>query len=476
MQEFPINTPQPKIKIAVAQTRDYLKGPILIAICYLFLFGVTLWIFDLLLEPKSSYDYAHFFLLRRIVKAELIYFPFSLIVYESISRLISAKCGSRNQNGCQIEWRNGTRNGFGNGKKWIIFLLVLLFIRHAALFTVYNNINVPIPTPLNYFIWTTFGFWFHLVGFLLLFVVMNILTCMYKSLTTRSILCGGDQSVLTKFRTSNAQTEYALILSAVVCLLCMVQAQNPNAIHLDVDLVKLKQGDSGLKGLNGLKIALLTDVHLGPTVTVSHVEKMVDLTLAEKPDLILIVGDLMDGYFEQFSAVLEPLRRLKAKRGVFYATGNHEYYLGEIGTWLEKLNSVGITPLRNENRRISGGICLIGLDDVTANQTRLPGHSMDIEKAFRGCDPNDVSIVMAHHPIVAKIILNRHSPDFILCGHTHAGQIYVLAPMMYFLMPFFHGLYRERNGTQIYVSSGVYYWGTPMKMLGFSEIPILRLK
>ncbi len=129
---------------------------------------------------------------------------------------------------------------------------------------------------------------------------------------------------------------------------------------------------------------------------------------------------------------------------------------------------------------------------------------MDFAKAVNGCDSQLPVILMAHNPKAAKVVLNKTSKDqridLILCGqwralallqklihhiesntvtssgHTHAGQLYVMAPVMYLLSPFFYGLYQiPISRSQVLVTSGVHYWAAPMKMAGFAEIVIITL-
>src|SRR5439155_15224260 len=110
---------------------------------------------------------------------------------------------------------------------------------------------------------------------------------------------------------------------------------------------------------DGFRIVQLTDVHVGPTIGRAFVEEIVGQANALGPDLIAITGDLVDGTVGQLAQAIEPLARLQAPHGVYFVTGNHEYFSG-ADAWLNELNRLGIRVLRNERVPIGNGS--IGFD------------------------------------------------------------------------------------------------------------------
>jgi len=219
----------------------------------------------------------------------------------------------------------------------------------------------------------------------------------------------------------------------------------------------------------------------------------VELTNSVKPDIVTIVGDLVDGTLEDLKDVVEPIGQLKAKYGVYFATGNHEMYYGRVDDWLKYLETLNVKVMRNEHVKIrrtppekveqgktpgESYLCLAGVDDIFTVKANLEGHRMNLSAAVNGCSTQSAIVLMAHNPKAAEEALElEQKVDLILCGHTHAGQMYILAPFMYMMMPFFYGLYEyAATGTQIYVSSGVFYMGAPMKMFSMSEITLITLK
>jgi len=186
------------------------------------------------------------------------------------------------------------------------------------------------------------------------------------------------------------------------------------------------------------------------------------------PDLIAITGDLVDGSVKDLGAMVEGLRHLRAKDGVYFVIGNHELYSG-VEEWVAFLASLGIRTLRNERVAIRGaeGFDLAGVDDPQVARYR-PSERMDVALAARGRDPSRALVLMAHQP---KAIFDaaRAAVDLQLSGHTHGGQIF---PFRYFVkldQPYVSGLH-QHGETAIYVSQGTGYWGPPMRLAAPAEI------
>ncbi|TKR93371.1 hypothetical protein L596_007843 [Steinernema carpocapsae] len=234
---------------------------------------------------------------------------------------------------------------------------------------------------------------------------------------------------------------------------------------------------------SGFSIALLTDIHVGPTVGMGRVDKIVSITNSLKPHAVMIVGDLVDGFREHIGHHVLPLSRLKSKYGTFFVTGNHEYYHGDVNQWIDFFRAkTNMTILRNEARVLGGDLprplCFTGVDDIYTEKLRIVGHKMDASKALSQCPDNSVNILLVHQPNAAEKIINlvQKPIHLALSGHTHGGQMYVFWPFAYLKNAYLHGLYTEENtGTQIYVSSGVNYWGPPVKMPDLCEIAFIRL-
>ena len=227
--------------------------------------------------------------------------------------------------------------------------------------------------------------------------------------------------------------------------------------------------------LSGLSIVQLTDVHIGPTIGQKFLEHVVETTNLQKPDAIVITGDLVDGSVAALRRHVEPLAKLRARYGVFFVTGNHEYYSG-VDDWLAELERLGVRPLRNE--RVSLGdrgasIDLAGVDDQSARGFG-PGHGADYAKALGGAEPDRELILLAHQP--SQIVhAARAGVGLQLSGHTHGGQIWPFGALVRLNQPYIAGLHRHDDRTQIYVSRGTGYWGPPMRLFCPAEITKLVL-
>ncbi len=225
------------------------------------------------------------------------------------------------------------------------------------------------------------------------------------------------------------------------------------------------------KNLSGYTIVQLTDIHVGPTIGRAFIDQIVRTTNALSPDMIAITGDLVDGSVEDLGAFVEPLKELRAKDGVFFVTGNHEYYSG-VDAWIAHLSRLGIRVLRNERLSLREGLDLAGVDDTSAHNFGR-GHGQDVPRAMRDRDESNAIVLLAHQP---KAVLDacKHKVDLQLSGHTHGGQIWPWGYAVRLDQPHVAGLH-DHEGTAIYVSRGTGYWGPPMRVGAPAEITRIEL-
>lgn len=229
------------------------------------------------------------------------------------------------------------------------------------------------------------------------------------------------------------------------------------------------------RALDGLTIAQLTDVHVGPTIGRDFVEEIVEKTNALRPDIIAITGDLVDGSVERLRERVAPLGRLSARFGVYFVTGNHEYYSG-ADEWIAELRRLGIRVLRNERVTLGDGDALLELAGVDDYSSRgyAPGHGPDLKRALAGRDPARPLILLAHQPRAIHEAAQR-GVGLQLSGHTHGGQIW---PWSYFVrlqQPYVRGLHQVGD-TFLYVSCGTGYWGPPMRLGAPAEVTRIVLR
>lgn len=231
---------------------------------------------------------------------------------------------------------------------------------------------------------------------------------------------------------------------------------------------------SGLpEQFDGMRIALITDLHVGPARGAAFTRKVVDETNAQKPDLIILGGDLADGTIEHVGRDLEPLRDLRAPLGVFGVSGNHEYYADDGGSWLDFWETLGIRPLRNETvaiHRDGATLDLAGVYDATAPDPWEP----DPDKALSGRDEGRVLIYLAHQPLQADDVQGR-GVDLQLSGHTHGGQLWPFGYAVSVAQPVVTGL-KNVGDVPVYVSRGAGAWGPPVRVMAPPEITMITLR
>jgi predicted MPP superfamily phosphohydrolase len=230
--------------------------------------------------------------------------------------------------------------------------------------------------------------------------------------------------------------------------------------------------------LSGLTIAQITDLHVGPTIGERHVRRLVEQVNALRPDVVAVTGDLVDGSVRELGAAVGHLSRLSARHGVFFVTGNHEYYSG-VGPWLAELRRLGIRVLSNERVALGdagASLDLAGVHDWSSRGSRN-GHGQDLERALADRDPDRALVLLAHQPRGIGDAV-RAGVDLQISGHTHGGQIVPFDLLVRAAHPYVKGLHRheeEGRAGQIFVSRGTGYWGPPLRLGAPPEIAKLVL-
>ncbi len=221
--------------------------------------------------------------------------------------------------------------------------------------------------------------------------------------------------------------------------------------------------------MEGYTLVQLTDIHVGPTIDRRFLVDLVARVNALRADAVVITGDLVDGSVSALGEHVAPLADLRARHGVFFVTGNHEYYSG-VEEWLLELARLGVRVLRNERVTLgddAASIDLAGVDDWSAKRFG-DGHGADLQQALRGRDSTRALVLLAHQP-KAVTEAAEHGVGLVLSGHTHGGQLWPFGYVVALDQPFVAGLHRVRE-TWAYVSEGTGYWGPPMRLGTRGEI------
>ncbi|MEX5720581.1 metallophosphoesterase [Geodermatophilus maliterrae] len=228
--------------------------------------------------------------------------------------------------------------------------------------------------------------------------------------------------------------------------------------------------------LDGLRIVTFSDGHLSATYGGRRFERLVETVNAQRPDVVAIVGDLVDGDVEELREDAAPLADLVSEQGVFFVTGNHEYFV-DTTAWLRHLPTLGVEVLRNERVPIVRGgasFDLAGIDDRTAAGSGVPGHGADLDAALDGRDDAVPVVLLAHQPFMVDQA-RAAGVDLQLSGHTHGGQLWPFDHAIRLDQPAVEGLSRHGD-TQLYVTAGAGYWGPPMRIGARPEVTVVELR
>ena len=224
-----------------------------------------------------------------------------------------------------------------------------------------------------------------------------------------------------------------------------------------------------VEGRDSLKIVLMSDLHIGEMIGKDLVRKYVALSNAQKPDMVVLAGDIMDyeSRFAEKAHVEEELRQLQAPLGVYIVNGNHEYR----ANWQAKrrwLRKTGGTLLIDSVVQPDSTFYLIGRDDFI-HKKRKALHAL-----MEGLDTSKPIIVADHQPwSFAEMRMN--GVDLGLHGHTHNGQLWPYPLLMKLVYECPYGYYRQ-GPTQHYVSSGIGIAGPPYRVGTVSELVVLHLR
>ena len=228
------------------------------------------------------------------------------------------------------------------------------------------------------------------------------------------------------------------------------------------------------EGLEGYKIAQISDLHAGPTIGLPYVERVAKMVEGLAPNLTVLTGDIADGKVEDFSRDVEPLRRLSKLGDALYVTGNHEYYWNGP-QWISVFESLGIKPLLNSRtilKHQNEEVLVAGVVDPAARIAN-PMAKPDAKAALGEPNGAKLKILLSHHPGIARQAAEMGF-DLQLSGHTHAGQFFPWTLVVSRVHEFSKGLARAGK-MWVYVNPGTGSWGPPIRLGTRTEITLLSL-
>lgn len=290
---------------------------------------------------------------------------------------------------------------------------------------------------------------------------------------------------------SKFMTSFGWILGSIPFLsLTYGMIRNPYRYKIRREQIKI---DGLPKGLKGLKIVQISDIHSGSFTFKEPVKRAVELINQEKADLVFFTGDLVNNKSEEMLDYMDVFDKIEAKKGVYSVLGNHDY--GHYNSWseedrlkdLEQLKQIhrqlGWDLLLNEHRTVQHNgenIGIIGVENYSAHP-RFPKYG-DLEKACQDCSPVGVKLLLSHDPShwLDQVVPSFQDIDITFSGHTHGMQFGIEIPGWFKWSPVQY-VYRQwaglyQNGKQyLYVNRGLGFLGYAGRVGILPEITVVEL-
>jgi len=225
---------------------------------------------------------------------------------------------------------------------------------------------------------------------------------------------------------------------------------------------------------DGVRIAHLTDLHVGRLISLDYVRKVVDVTNDAQPDVVVLTGDYVSRRDAIVPALGTALGDLRAPEGVFAVPGNHDYWT-DAPAVVSTISAVGIELLTNRHRvlvRDGQGLCIAGVDDLWEG-------APDLAAALAGVDEAQPRVLLCHNPDYAEQMPAHPRVDLMLCGHTHGGQVKIpfggrpRLPIQH--VKYAAGLVQGPR-CKVYTSVGLGMVGIPVRFNCRPELAIITLR
>ena len=243
------------------------------------------------------------------------------------------------------------------------------------------------------------------------------------------------------------------------------------AAHIRVERVRIAT-DKLPAGAAPLRIAQVSDVHLGLIVRDGRARAIADLVRREKPDVFVSTGDLLDGEINHLEGLAEILRAIDAPLGKYAVTGNHEFYAG-ITQAVAFTRSAGFTVLRGESVVAGNALRIAGVDDPAGAAFGVDIRRSEADALGTARAPG-FTLFLKHRPWLSAA--SRGLFDLQLSGHTHNGQIFPFRLLVRITYPLLAGLRALDGGGFLYTSRGTGTWGPPMRFLAPPEVTIIDIE
>ena len=253
----------------------------------------------------------------------------------------------------------------------------------------------------------------------------------------------------------------ALVAGVALAAIAMIQGMRPPEVtEFSVALADLPPA------LDGTVIIAMSDLHLGSRLNEQWLAARIAQVAAEKPDLIVLLGDIYEGHGAPSPKLTAVMARLHAPLGVWAVLGNHEFHGGLASQAGAALTDNGFAVLRNAWAEVEPGLVIAGVDDLT-NGRRNGNGSKALHQALAG-RPAGALILLSHSPLYGDVAAQQ-GVGVMLSGHTHGGQIWPFGYLVQQRYPLLEGLY-QLDGMSAIVGRGTGTWGPRMRLWAPAEI------
>ena len=257
--------------------------------------------------------------------------------------------------------------------------------------------------------------------------------------------------------------------SIILTFIGYINSLDPKVVTINMEIKNLPIQ------LNGLKIVLISDLHVTRSTSKKWLKDVVERVNSLKPDIVALTGDIADLKINKYGYLISDLRDTRSKYGNYSVYGNHEYYDNDIEDWHPLMTDLGFTVLQNENKIIEHNgvqILLAGVTDPAAKHFK--NEPPNIEKALRNDTITSLSILLTHQPLFVEEA-SKYGVDLQLSGHTHGGQFFPFIGIVKGVQKYFKGEY-EYNGTKLYINQGTGSWGPQIRLGSTPEITEIILQ
>lgn len=352
------------------------------------------------------------------------------------------------------------RAAFSFGVKTSVFLALFMSLMFLA------PIIVRLSEKAGYELFARFAAYagYIWIGVLFLFFSCSLLTDLYRLLISLGASISGkdysDAALTNKFLFMASLT-----VSLLIAVYGFFEARD---IRTEKILIRSPKIPSRI---GVLKIAQISDVHLGLIVREDRLARILREVKNADPDILVSTGDLVDGQIDGLGNFERLLLEINPRYGKFAVTGNHEFFSG-LHQALDFTKKAGFTMLRGKALTVAGIINIAGVDDPAGRALGFANGPSEKE-LLSGLPREKFTLLLKHRPLAEKDSSGLF--DLQLSGHTHKGQIFPFSLVTKMYYPSHAGFKILQGNSALYVSRGSGTWGPPIRFLSPPEVTIIEL-